>query len=247
MRVALFITCLADAFAPRVGVAAVKVLEHLGHEVVFPRDQTCCGQPMFNNGFHAQAAAAVRHFLQVFAPFETIVTPSASCAAMVREHFPRLFEPGSPEREAALAMGRRTFEFVELLAAGGVDLGELGVRWTGRATCHFPCHRRGLGPGDDTERLLAGVEGLELRPLERREQCCGFGGTFALHYPPISGAMSRDKVECVRRSGAETLVSNDTGCSLNLAGACRRAGCDARVVSFAEIVAEGLGLMERER
>jgi L-lactate dehydrogenase complex protein LldE len=247
VRVALFITCLTDQFYPRAGIAAVRVLGHLGHEVVFPADQTCCGQPMFNTGFHGDARRLAERMIRIFAPFETVVTPSGSCAAMIREQYPHLFEGNRVLEAAGRALAARTYEFVEFLVKVlRVDLRPLGARWPGRAAYHYSCHLRGLGMTDEPLMLLRQVAGLEATPLERSEQCCGFGGTFAVKFPLISGQMVADKVSAIAASGARTLVCGDAGCAMNIEGACRRAGRPVRIVSPAEIIAEGLGLLPRE-
>ncbi len=246
MKVALFITCLTDNYYPRAGIAVVKVLEHLGHEVEFPAAQTCCGQPMYNNGFHDEARDLARRMIEVFEPFETVVTPSGSCAAMIRDYYPGLFAEGSRERRAAESLAARTFEFVEFLVKRlNIDLPSLDVRWDGTATYHYSCHLRGIGMKDETAQLARQIDGLEFAPLDKTEQCCGFGGTFAMNYPQISGGMVREKVGHIRDTKAHTLICNDAGCSMNIAGACRREGVDIRIRSLAEIIAEGLGLMDR--
>jgi len=246
MRIGLFITCLTDMFVPRAGVAVVKVLEHLGHKVEFPREQTCCGQPMFNNGLEPEARSLARRLARVFAPFEAVVTPSGSCAAMVRERFPSLLAGDSELSERAATMPSRTYEFVEFLTdVLRIDPGAMGVRWPGAVTHHPSCHLRALHATDRTDRLLAGVFGLEMKPLADAEQCCGFGGTFSVNYPRLSGAMAHAKAARVRETGCQTLVCNDAGCGMNISGACRRAGSPVRVMSAAEIMAEGLGLLER--
>ncbi|MEW6742390.1 MAG: (Fe-S)-binding protein [Planctomycetota bacterium] len=247
MRIALFVTCLSDTFVPRAGAAVVKVLEHLGHEVVFPEEQTCCGQPMYNNGFQEAARRLACRQMRVFSGAETVITPSGSCAAMIRRHYPELFETGSREWRAARELACKTFEFVEFLVkVEHADLRQLGVRWGGIATYHYSCHLRELGMTDEVVRLLHQIQDLEYRPLEKMEQCCGFGGLFAVKYPAISGEMVRDKVRCIRRTSADTVICNDAGCTLNIAGACHREGLGVRFRSLAEILAEGLGLLERE-
>jgi L-lactate dehydrogenase complex protein LldE len=245
MRVSLFITCLGDSYFPRAGVAAVKVLERLGCQVDFPAAQTCCGQPMHNNGFAKEARALAARMIDVFAGSEHIVTPSGSCAAMIRDYYPGLFEGDPRRQDQARALALKTFEFAEFLVKVlKVDLRSLGVRWHGRATYHYSCHLRGLGLTDEAERLLRQIEGLELAHLQNPEQCCGFGGTFAAKYSDISGAMVRDKVADIKGTGAGTVVCSEAGCSMNIAGACRRLGCDAVFTSLPEIIAEGLGLLE---
>ena len=248
MKIALFITCLTDNFYPRAGIAIVKVLEHLGHEVEFPKAQTCCGQPMFNNGFTGGARRVAEHMLDVFAPFETIVTPSASCAAMIREHYAHLFPPGSTSHQRAAALAARTYEFSEFLTRIlKFDPSAAGVHWPGDATYHRSCHLRGLGLDHVAEELLARVPGMSLRQLKSPEQCCGFGGTFASKYPDISGGMVRDKVADIRQTNCPTVVCNEAGCAMNIEGACRRAPSpNPRFTSLAEVLAEGLGLLPRE-
>ena len=247
MTIALFITCLTDQFYPRSGIAVVKVLEHLGHQVVFPEAQTCCGQPLFNNGHHADARDLARQMVRIFGQYETIVTPSASCAAMIRKHYPSLFADGSDDRAQAESLANRAYEFVEyLVKIQDVDLGALGVEWQGDATYHYSCHLRDLGVHDESQQLIGQIEGMDFQPLSQPQQCCGFGGTFSVKYPQISTAMVRDKVQDIRATGAQTLVCNEAGCSMNIAGACRRDGLEIRVKSLAEIIAEGLGLLEPE-
>lgn len=245
MRIALFIPCLTDSFYPRAGVAVVKVLEHLGHEVEYPAAQTCCGQPMFNNGFHDEARDLMRRMIEIFRPYETVVTPSGSCCAMVREQAPRLFEDDQSMRDAARALAARTYEFVEFLTrVEKVDLRAMGARWPGTATCHDSCHLRGIHAIGLAGRLAEQIEGLELRPLEQADACCGFGGTFASSYAQVSGQMVKDKVSCLAATGASTVICNDAGCTMNMSGTARRAGCDAQFTSLAEIIAESLGLLD---
>jgi len=247
VRIALFVTCLCDQYLPRSAIAVVKVLEHFGHTVTFPTAQTCCGQPMFNNGFHEDARDLARRMIDVFGDAERVVTPSGSCAAMLKEHYPELFETGSPDRAAAQDLAGRTWEFVQFMTdVLNVDLAKLGARWPGSAATHFSCHLRAIGVTDETAKLAGRIDGLSCRPLDRAEQCCGFGGTFAVSYPGISGAMVRDKVAAIEAAGVSTVISNDPGCTMNMAGACRRAGCDVSFRSMAEVVAEGLGLLPRE-
>lgn len=245
MQVSLFITCLGDSYYPRAGIAAVKVLEHLGCRVDFPAAQTCCGQPMFNNGMPEEARKLAARMIRVFEGSEHIVTVSGSCAAMIRDYYPGLFEHDETLRAAAAAFAARTFEFAEFLVKVlRVDLAALGCRWPGRVTYHYSCHLRGLGLTDEAVRLLRQIGGVDFVPLDNSEQCCGFGGTFASKYPDISGAMVRDKVAAIRASGASTVVSSEPGCTMNIAGACRRESCSVAVKSLPEIIAEGLGLMD---
>lgn len=248
MQIALFVTCLTDTFYPRTGAAVVKILERLGHTVVFPAEQTCCGQPMWNNGYHDETRALAKRMIEVFEPYETVVTPSGSCAAMIRDYYEEAFEHDEVWREKAKQLAGKTYEFVEFLVKVlKVDLREFGAKWDGRVTYHYSCHLRGIGMTDEAVRLLEQIQGVDFIPLEKTEQCCGFGGTFAMKYDEISGEMVRDKVECIRKTGADTLVCNDAGCSMNIAGACRRNQCDVGVKSLAEIIAEGMNLLPMEK
>ncbi|MAE66866.1 MAG: Fe-S oxidoreductase [Phycisphaeraceae bacterium] len=246
MNVSLLITCLADTFYPRTGIAAVKVLEHLGCRVEFPEAQACCGQPLFNNGFEDDARELARRIVDVFEDSEYVVTPSGSCAAMIREYYRQLLDDDPAYSRAAAALVDKTYEFIEFLVRVlKVDLAALDISWPGHVTYHYSCHLRGIGVTDEATRLMQQIDGIRYTPMEKMDQCCGFGGTFAMKYAQISGSMVRDKVACIAETGAETVVSNDSGCTMNLSGACRRGGCDVQFISLAELIAEGMGLLER--
>lgn len=247
MKVSLFITCLGDSYFPRAAIAAVKVLEHLGCSVDFPAAQTCCGQPMFNNGFPDEARGLAARMVRVLARSERVVTVSGSCAAMIRDYYPGLFDGDPPARRSAEELAARTFEFSEFLTGQlRVDLRAMGARWGGSTTYHYSCHLRGLGVKSQATDLLSQIEGVTFTPLGSPEQCCGFGGTFATKYPDISGAMVRDKVADIKATGAATIVSSEPGCTMNIQGACRRYGCDISFRSLPELIAESLGLLPRD-
>jgi L-lactate dehydrogenase complex protein LldE len=183
----------------------------------------------------------------VFEPWPLVVTPSGSCAAMVKAHFPALLEHNAEWAARAVAMAEKTYEFSQfLLDVLHVDLRNIGVRWDGPASYHPSCHLRSIGMHERAAIPLRQIDGLALSPLDNAEQCCGFGGAFSVKHPEISGALASDKAEAQRRSGAPALVCNDAGCAMNIEGACRRAGVPVRMLTTAEIVAEGLGLMPRE-
>lgn len=242
-QVALFITCLTDQFYPRVGVAVTRVLERLGCSVAFPQGQTCCGQPFFNNGFHAEARELAKRWIEVFEVYDYIVSPSGSCTAMVREQFHELFA-GDVAWEADWArVSGKTYEFVEFLTRVlGVNLEGLRLPTPTTVTYHYTCHLRGLGLRDEAVRLLQQLENVTLRPLEKTEQCCGFGGTFAVKYPAISRAMVEDKVACIAATGADVTVCNDAGCTMNIAGMCHKAGVRTAVRHVAELIADAMGI-----
>lgn len=244
MRVLLFIPCLTDAFAPRAGIAVVRVLEHFGCRVEFPPGQTCCGQPLFNNGLTAEARELARRMVEQFAGDAWVVTPSGSCAAMIHEHFARLLADEADLAGPAADLARRTREFCEFLVNElRVDLRGCRLPQPLRVTYHAPCHLRAIGVRDEPQRLLHRIGGVELAPLQRAGDCCGFGGLFATKMPEISVAMGRDKLADAQATGAAAVVSNEAGCTLHLDGLCRRAGTPMRFVSAAELIAEGLGLL----
>ena len=242
MKATLFTTCLGDSYFPEDVAAAVSLLRRLGHEVTWPDAQTCCGQPMFNAGHHEPSARVVRHFLDVFTPTGgTIVAPSSSCAAMVREHFPRLFRDDPARLAQAEALGRRTFELCEfLLKRTNFDPAVAGARFEGAVTCHVSCHYRALELGDAIADLVRRVPGVDYRPLDRWEECCGFGGTFALNVPHVSRAMVKAKVESISRTGAEWLVHGDPGCALNIAGYAKREGIPLKAIHVARFLDRAL-------
>ena len=241
MRIALFATCLADAMFPRAAIATVAVLERLGHEVVFPAGQTCCGQMHINTGYLGQATDLVRHHVEVFeaAGCDAIVAPSGSCVGSVRHQHAMVARRGGDRAlaERAEAVGARTYELSELL----VDV--LGVRDVGacyphRVTYHPTCHSlRLLRVGDKPLELLRHVRGLTLVELPSADTCCGFGGTFAIKHADTSTAMLADKMAAVVSSRAEVCTAGDSSCLMHIGGGLSRAGSAVRTVHLAEILA----------
>ncbi len=235
MRVSLLVTCLGDALFPDVGVATVRLLRRLGVSVDFPEAQTCCGQPHFNSGFRDAARDLARHTITAFAKSPLVVTPSGSCAAMVKLEYPELFHHDPVWRPRAEELARRTHELSDfLIHVLGVE--DVGARFEGRVTYHMSCHLRGLGLLTEPERLLRRVKGLELLPLERADECCGFGGSFSVRYPGISGAMVRDKAAFIEQTGADAVVATDAGCLMNIAGYLRRHGSKVRTLHLAQVL-----------
>ena len=245
MKVALFVTCLTDTYYPRVGEAVVRVLRHFGCDVEFPAEQTCCGQPAFNSGFHDEAAAVARRMLRVFEPYQTVVTPSASCAGMVKHHFAELLAGDADECAAAERLAARTHEFSTFLA------NELGVKISAHLefdepiTFHYPCHARGVYALDELTGWLA-CAAVDLRRPRHADLCCGFGGVFSVEFPEISGAMLKDKLDELSATGARLVVCNEGGCALNMSGGAHRRGLPLRFKHLAECLAESLGLMESD-
>lgn len=240
MRVALFVTCLVDQFFPSVGVASVRLLRHLGVEVDFPAAQTCCGQPGWNAGFPDYARPLARRTIEIFEPYDAVVLPSGSCAAMLRHGYADLFRDEPKWQERAAALASKTYELAEFLVRV-LDRVDLGARFAARVTYHDSCHAlRGLRLREEPRRLLAAVEGLELVEIEHSDVCCGFGGTFAIDFDGISTALAADKLAGVERTGAAWLVSSDSSCLMHLGGALRRRGSGIRPLHLAELLAEGI-------
>jgi L-lactate dehydrogenase complex protein LldE len=237
VRVGLLVTCLVDLFRPAVGFAAVALLERAGCTVAVPAAQTCCGQPAYNSGDRADAAAIARQVIDAFEPFDYVVAPSGSCAGMVREHYPRLLADDPAVAARARALASKTFELVAFLA-DVMKLDRIDARYDGVATYHDACSGlRELGIKAQPRRLLAQVAGLTLAEMATPETCCGFGGTFCVKYPDISDRMVSDKVADIAATGADTLLAGDLGCLLNMAGKLARRGAATRVRHVAEVLA----------
>lgn len=236
-RASLFVTCVIDQYFPRVGVAAVEVLEACGIRVDFPERQTCCGQPAFNSGFQEEARTVARTWLNAFAGSEAVVAPSGSCVAMVRNHMPELFAPGTAERDEAKRLAARTFEFTDFLVSV-LGREDLGAEYHATAGYHESCHLlRELRVSRQPRTLLARVRGLELRELDLAQECCGFGGTFSVKFGDLSSAMADDKLRSAQRAGVEALVACDMSCLMHLDGRARRLGLPLRCVHIAEVLA----------
>src|SRR5215831_6665296 len=236
-RVSLFVTCIVDQLFPKVGMAMAAVLERLGYQVDFPEEQTCCGQPAFNSGYRAEARTVARHFLNTFASAECIVVPSGSCTSMVSHHYAELFHKEPETLERVRAIEKRIFEFSTFLTSvAGVE--DVGARMEDVVTFHDGCHAlRELGIKTAPRRLLANVRGLELREMTPAEECCGFGGTFSVKFAELSGAMARTKIDAIERTGADTVVSLDPSCLMQIQGALSRAGSPIRTMHLAEVLA----------
>jgi L-lactate dehydrogenase complex protein LldE len=242
MRVGFFVTCLVDLMRPSIGFAAIQLLEAGGADVYVPPAQTCCGQPAYNSGFHAEARTVARAQLALFSKPYPVVVPSGSCAGMMKRHYPSLFA-GDRDEEAARDFAGRIVELTVFLSdVLRVSLTDRGART--RVTWHSSCHAmREMGITAQPRALLAQLENVELAPLERESECCGFGGTFAVREPEISAAMAEDKAADVARTRAGTLLSADGGCLLNIAG---RLAADGKAVRSTHI-AEFLWERTRER
>ncbi len=239
MRIALFVTCLADTLYPQVARATVTLLERLGHEVVVPAAQTCCGQMHVNTGYQREALPLVRHHVETFAPYDVVVAPSGSCVASVRHQHAMVARRAGDEQLARRAeeVGARTYELSELLVdVLGVE--DVGAEYPHRVTYHPTCHSlRLLRVGDKPLRLLRQVRGLDLVELPAADQCCGFGGTFALKNADTSTAMMTDKLRHVLATGAEVCTAGDSSCLMHLGGGLSRLQAGVRTVHLAEVLA----------
>ena len=236
-RVALFVTCLVDLHRPSVGFAAIRLLEQAGCLVEVPRAQTCCGQPAYNTGDRATARDLARGILDAFGGYDYVVVPSGSCSGMIAHHFAGLFADDPNLLARAEALAGRTHELTEFLVdVMGMD--HVSARLDAVATYHDGCSGlREMGVKQQPRRLLAGVEGLEVREMADPEVCCGFGGTFCVKYPEISTRMVSDKTQDVDATGATLLLAGDLGCLLNMAGRLSRQGSAVAVRHVAEVLA----------
>jgi L-lactate dehydrogenase complex protein LldE len=239
VRITLFITCYNDTLFPGTGQAVVRVLERLGHTVEFPLDQTCCGQMHFNTGYRREAYPLAKRFVEIFSNAEAVCIPSSSCVAMIREYYPALARENN---DAAMATALdtllpRIYEFSELLV-DRLGVTDVGAYFPHRVTYHASCHGlRSLHLGDKPAELLRAVRGLELIRLEGLEQCCGFGGTFAIKNADVSAAMLTDKVRAVLNTRAEVCTACDNSCLMHIQGMLHRQYAGVRTLHLAEILA----------
>ncbi len=239
MRVALFITCFNDTLFPETGRATVEVLERLGHEVAFPLEQTCCGQMHFNTGYQREAVPLVRRFVEIFESYDAVVAPSGSCVGMVRDLYPMAADLAD---DADLArriddLAPKVFELSEFLVKR-LGVTDVGAYFPHRVTYHPTCHSlRMLKVGEAPLELLRNVRGMELAELGEAEQCCGFGGTFAVKNAETSAAMLGDKIRRVLDTESEVCAAGDNSCLMHIGGGLRRLQAGVRTVHLAEILA----------
>ena len=217
-KVYYFGTCLADMFYPEAGMAGIKLIQQQGVKVIFPAQQTCCGQPAYNSGFPAEARTVAKNQIDIFYKDIPIVVPSGSCAGMMRHHYPKLFE-NDPYLDQIKAFSARIYELAEFL----VNVLRIQLEDRGdpiRVTWHSSCHAmREMKVTEDSKSLIRQLKNVELVDLENEYECCGFGGTFAVKQPQLSGVMVNDKVDYIKKSGAERVLSGDCGCLMNISGA----------------------------
>jgi L-lactate dehydrogenase complex protein LldE len=239
LLISLFITCYNDTLFPETGKAVVTVLERLGHQVEFREAQTCCGQMHFNTGYPAEALTLVRRMLEVFRGSGLICVPSASCVAMMRDHYPKLAASSGDAQlgaEVEVFLGR-VFEFTELLV-DKLGVTDVGATFPHTVTLHTSCHSlRSLHLTDQPARLLAEVRGLDFVALPHHDECCGFGGTFAVKNADVSTAMGNDKITNIAATKAEVCVAADNSCLMQIDGLMRRKGVPVRCMHLAEVLA----------
>jgi L-lactate dehydrogenase complex protein LldE len=235
-KVSLFIPCFVDQLNPEAGLDMVRVLRRIGCEVEFPAEQTCCGQPAFNAGYWQDARPLAERFVKIFRQAEAVVCPSGSCTTMVRNFYPELLA-GTAAHDEAISLGRRVFEFSEFLV-NVARVSDVGASFPHRVTYHDACHAlRELRLKQEPRELLRHVRGLQLVEMLASEECCGFGGTFAIKFNMISAAMGEGKAENAEASCAEYVTSTDPSCLLHLDGLLRRKNSSVRTIYLASILA----------
>ena len=243
LDIALFVACYNDTLFPETGISVTRVLERMGHRVTFPLEQTCCGQMHYNTGYHREAIPLVRRFVSMFRDAEVVCVPSASCVAMMREHYERIAEAENDPaflREVRSLLPR-IFEFSELLV-NRLGAEDVGACFEEKVTYHPSCHSlRMLHVGDGPRKLLRAVRGLTLIDLANQEQCCGFGGTFAVKNADVSAAMLSAKDSCIMQTGAEVVTALDNSCLMQIYGGLHRSRSPIRTMHLAEILACGDG------
>lgn len=239
MKVSLFITCLSDAIYPKVGEAMARLLARYGVQLDFPKIQTCCGQPSYNSGYWDETRVAAKTILKAFNDSDFVVSPSGSCTYMLH-HYPELFKDEPEWLDSARRLEQKTYEFTQFMVQV-LGVTDVGASFPHTVTYHPSCHgTRLLGVKEEPMKLLGSVKGLQLVPLPFAEDCCGFGGTFAVKMPDISGAMVTEKVDHIRETEAEVLVGLDMACLMNIAGNLRYREEPVRVMHLAELLYEGV-------
>jgi len=235
--VGLFATCLVDLMRPSVGFATARLLEQAGCRVEVPETQTCCGQPAYNAGDRTDAKDIAINVIQAFEAFDYIVAPSGSCAGMIRDHYPKLFEEDPDMLARARELAARTYELLSFLC-DVMKVTEFGAAFPGRVTYHDSCSGlREMGVDDQPRTLMENVAGLELVEADGKGTCCGFGGLFSVKYPDISGKIVDDRSDAIIDSGAETLLGGDLGCLMNIAGRLQRRNAGVETRHLAEVLA----------
>jgi L-lactate dehydrogenase complex protein LldE len=240
MTVSLFIPCTVDIMMPEIGIAAHTLLSGLGIQTIYHKEQTCCGQPLFNAGYRDQAKRVAKHFIEVFGEDDCIVSPAGSCVCMVKYHYPELLEDEPSWHSRACGLADRIHELSQYIV-DVLDVTDVGAKYTGKVTYHESCHvLRGLNISEQPKKLIAGVEGAQFVEFDNSTACCGFGGEFAIGYPEISEAMAREKAANFIKSGADVLLLCEPGCLLNIGGYLHRNYPEKKARHLASFLAENL-------
>ena len=238
MKVSIFVTCLVEHLYPEVGIATVRILERLGLECDFNPDQTCCGQPAYNSGYPEEAARVGRNLLAVFSGSDYIVTPSGSCAAMIKVFLPKLLVSSPEEAEASKRMASRTYELTDFLSTV-LETDSTGASFPHTVTYHDSCHLlRELGIKEQPRRLIGGVTDIDFREMDHPDLCCGFGGLFSVKFDELSAVMGSQKLRAIEKTGAEYVIATDVSCLMHLDGLIRREKASLKTLHVAELLAE---------
>lgn len=239
MKVSLFIPCLVDQFFPSVGMNLYRILKKVGISVDYPMEQTCCGQPAFNSGYHKEAIELGRRFLEIFKDSEYIVSPSGSCTSMVKIFYPEILE--EPElKETLNDLISKTYEFSDFLV-NIIGIKDVGARFPHRVTYHDACHLlRELKIHLAPRELIRNIRGIELVEMEDSETCCGFGGTFSVKFQEISTAMAEDKATAITKTNAEYVVANDSSCLMQIGGYLSRQHLPVKPLHLADLLGDNL-------
>lgn len=243
MKISIFITCFNDTLFPETGKAMVRLFERLGHTVDFPLEQTCCGQMHYNTGYQEETIPLARRFADIFGDAEVAVAPSASCVGMIKEFYPKVAERSEDEnlQKQVKELIPRVFGLSQFLV-NELGVEDVGAYYPHRVTYHPTCHSlRILKVGDAPLKLLRNVRGIDLVELPEAEECCGFGGTFAIKNADTSMAMLGDKIACIKDTGAEVCASADNSCLMHIGGGLHRQRAGIKTVHLAEILASTEG------
>lgn len=236
VRASLFVTCLIDQFYPEVGESVVNVLRRLGVDVDFPAGQTCCGQPAFNTGYLSEARPLAERYLELFEHSDYVVVPSGSCGAMLKEYVPHLVRDDAALHRRARSLARRTYEFSQFLV-NVLRVRDVGARFEGTVTYHASCHLlRELRARSEAETLIRNLRGAGFVEMESATDCCGFGGTFSVKYPEISGGILESKLQAIENTGAGAVVACDSGCLMHIGGALSRRRMKTRALHIAQVL-----------
>ena len=239
-KVSLFATCIADMFYPQALESTCRLLQSQGITVEYPKDQICCGQPSFNAGYVDEAAKVAKNLIEAFEHSEYVISPSGSCTAMIREHYPVLFENDPVMLEKAKDLGNKVYEFSEFFVKV-LGVTNVGAKLNAKVTYHFSCHMtRLLRVKEAPIELIKNIEGIEYIELPNNQDCCGFGGTFSVKMADISSAMLNEKIKNIQSTGAEILVGSDLSCLMNISGGLSRQGIPIKTMHVAELLDRGL-------